>query len=262
MLRQPPHRAQPVARRAGGRKAVGQAAVDIAHAAAQVERQQIDMARRASPTSSLPPPPCLTQVGRQFGGDQRELPGAHFVEADVRAGGERAPPRRGHGAVVGHLRPRSSCFQRAHATRVPLPSADSMLNSLHRRLAPPRPRPRPLPVVKPSRSAASMSLMPGPWSSKVRRTPRRGPATISMSTHAAAAVVQRVARQLAGRGDDLGLVDQAQAGLDRQRAHTLPNPHHIFGAPDRRRAQSLASSGSEARRGGSAPCPDPRPAPS
>jgi hypothetical protein len=38
-------------------------------------------------------------------------------------------------------------FQRATVTRVPLPGADSMANSLHNRRAPPRPRPMPFPLV-------------------------------------------------------------------------------------------------------------------
>ena len=54
--------------------------------------------------------------------------------------------------------------------------------------------------------------MPGPWSSKVSRRPRLRVVDERFERQrAAAAVVERVARQLARRGDDLGLVDQAEA---------------------------------------------------
>src|SRR5436853_6624 len=46
---------------------------------------------------------------------------------------------------------------------------------------------------------------------------------------AAAAVVDGVAGQLAGGRDDLGLVDQAEAELDRPRPHQLTDEHDVFG---------------------------------
>ena len=58
---------------------------------------------------------------------------------------------------------------------------------------------------------AAMSGMPGPLSSKVRRTPRARRRHRLDARLAAAAVVERVARELAGGGDHLGLVDQAEA---------------------------------------------------
>src|SRR5262249_15019931 len=70
--------------------------------------------------------------------------------------------------VLGH-------FHRVMVTLVPEPGFESMSKSLTRRRAPPRPRPSPLPVVKPSRSACPTSGMPGPWSSKTSRRPRRAP---------------------------------------------------------------------------------------
>src|SRR3954469_565834 len=68
-------------------------------------------------------------------------------------------------------------------TRVPLPGADSIANSFTRRRAPPSPIPRPVPVVYPSRSARSTSGIPGPWSSKTRRSPLPvAPASASIRT--------------------------------------------------------------------------------
>src|SRR5579863_7427264 len=87
-----------------------------------------------------------------------------------------------HGTLVGDGDPfRTSYFHRVTVTRVPFPGADSIENSLTRRLLPPRPRPIPLPVVNPSLSANSTSGMPGPWSSKCSLSPTRPPApTCSM----------------------------------------------------------------------------------
>src|SRR6185369_9777521 len=79
----------------------------------------------------------------------------------------RPPPRLGDLALLPDRDEFHGYFHRAIVIRVPLPGAVSILNSLHRRLAPPRPRPSPPPVVKPSRSACSTSAMPGPESSKV-----------------------------------------------------------------------------------------------
>src|SRR6185503_4286467 len=53
-------------------------------------------------------------------------------------------------------------FHRMTWTRVPRPTVEWISNSLTRRREPPRPSPSPPPVVKPSRSAASMSGMAGP----------------------------------------------------------------------------------------------------
>ena len=83
-----------------------------------------------------------------------------------------------------HYRGGCHHFQRTTVTRVPCPGADEMANSFISRLAPPRPRPRPLPVVKPSCRASSTSGMPGPWSSKVRRRPRRRPSFSDLQPHA------------------------------------------------------------------------------
>src|SRR5918911_1905485 len=69
--------------------------------------------------------------------------------------------------------PHVHVFQRTMVTRVPWPGSDSMRNSSTRRREPGKPLPRPLPVEKPSRIASSRLLMPGPLSSKMRRSPVR-----------------------------------------------------------------------------------------
>ena len=80
-----------------------------------------------------------------------------------------------------------------------------------------------------------MSGMPGPWSSNASRRPARLPSASRLEAHlAAAAVVERVARQLARRGHDLGLVDQAEAERDRALAHRLAHAHDVLRRADRR----------------------------
>src|SRR6476469_4664357 len=49
---------------------------------------------------------------------------------------------------------------------------------------------------------------------------------------AAPAVLHRVPGQLAGGRDDLGLIDQAEAGLDRPLPHPLSHPHDVVRAAD------------------------------
>ena len=49
---------------------------------------------------------------------------------------------------------------------------------------------------------------------------------------AAAAVLQGVARELARRGDDLGLVDEIESQLDRPLPHGLADRDHVLGRPD------------------------------
>src|SRR4051812_8113069 len=50
---------------------------------------------------------------------------------------------------------------------------------------------------------------------------------------AAAAVLERVARQLAGRRDELGLVDERETLRDGAFARELAHANHVFGAVDR-----------------------------
>ena len=57
----------------------------------------------------------------------------------------------------------------------------------------------------------------------------------------AAAVIQRVACELAGRGDDLGLIDEAESGLDRQHPDLLAHPHNVVRRTVFRGAQSSSS---------------------
>src|SRR5215208_1014044 len=102
---------------------------------------------------------------------------------------------------------------------------------------------------------------------------------------AAEAVVERVARQLARRGDELGLVHQPEAQLGRPRADRLsdlddvgrrPDGHHLIPGdghrpeprhhppppPRSRRRPRRASSGPRGRRRAAAPSPSPRSTPS
>src|SRR5918993_6090465 len=49
----------------------------------------------------------------------------------------------------------------------------------------------------------------------------------------APAVLDGVARQLAGGGDDLGLIDQVETELDGALPDRLPYPHYVVRCPDR-----------------------------
>src|SRR6476646_2668248 len=62
-------------------------------------------------------------------------------------------------------------FHRVMVTRVPSPGRDSISKSFTNRFAPLNPNPNPLPEVNPSFNARSMSAMPAPLSSKVKRKP-------------------------------------------------------------------------------------------
>ena len=97
-------------------------------------------------------------------------------------------------------------------TRVPSPGAVSISNSLTRRLLPGQAQAHAL-AGGPAVGQRQLDVGDaGARSSKCRRRPRRTPSSSDLPAHlAAAAVDQRVARQLAGRGDHLGLVDQREA---------------------------------------------------
>ena len=70
--------------------------------------------------------------------------------------------------------------------------------------------------------------MPGPRSSNVEPHPAPAGVVDDLQMHlTAAAVIQRVACELAGRGDDLGLVDEAQSGLDRQHPDLLSHTYNV-----------------------------------
>ena len=76
--------------------------------------------------------------------------------------------------------------------------------------------PKPRPVEKPSRMAALTSGMPGPLSSKMRRS------------HAAAArVLDDGARQLRRDGDEPRLVDKAEAEPGGEGAHLAPRDDDV-----------------------------------
>ena len=94
----------------------------------------------------------------------------NLIEALLPCNSGRLPPRLGNLTFVVDGHGDQHDFQRAMVTLAPPPGFDSMQNSFVNRRAPPSPRPKPGPVVKPSFSAASMSRMPGPRSSKASRT--------------------------------------------------------------------------------------------
>ena len=108
---------------------------------------------------------------------------------------------------------------------VPAPTFDSMENSLESRLAPPSPRPRPV--------ARGKSILQGlldigdAWALVLERQPDPAAAALFHDFEpqlAAAAIIQRVARKLAGGRDDLGLVDKAQARPRRPRRGSAAVP--------------------------------------
>ncbi len=151
-MRLPDHRAEAVAGRAGAGIAVFQARRDVAHARALVEREDLDALAFVvliGADEDFPARTVLEEVGRKFGRDQSELSALSVSPKPValREVGCCPPCLRDAALIVdadgfhGH-------FQRAIDTLVPSPGFDSMENSLHSRLAPPRPSPMPLPDRK------------------------------------------------------------------------------------------------------------------
>src|SRR5215472_8238044 len=128
----------------------------------------------------------LDEVGCHLCNGNRDFPAIVFIHAQRCGVFQNQSPRVPHlGRVEDineELRLPSSCyFHRMTVTFVPSPTRDFSSNSLTNRLLPPSPRPSPEPVVKPPRSARSMSGIPGPLSSKIRRIPIRGPLSVANS---------------------------------------------------------------------------------
>ena len=163
------------------------------------------------------------EVGGQFGGDdarpRRPASLSRSSPASARHRASRAPhfadrgsksPTRGTARRC--MRPRHH-FHRAMVTRVPPPASLSNVELVDQ--ASWRPRgPGPGPARGPAVGHRQVEIRecPGPG----RRTAAAGRGApsverLSQSMRAAAAVDQRVARQLAGRGHHLGLVDQREA---------------------------------------------------
>ena len=121
----PAHGAEAVARRAGGRVAVGQAALDVGHAGAAIERQQLEPCASPRTDQQLAAAAVLDQVGRQLGGDQRQLARARLVEAR-RCGRAPSAARRASATWRCRRRPATSIIVISSArcvTRVPCPTA-------------------------------------------------------------------------------------------------------------------------------------------
>src|SRR5581483_4977403 len=125
-------------------------------------------------------------VGCHFGYGNGDLPAIRVIQASE-LGQFRGCPASLSGVGLVHdvhckLSVRYACyFHRTTVTFVPSPTRDLTSNSFTSRFAPPRPRPKPDPVVKPSRRAKSISGIPGPWSSKINRSPTRGPFSVASS---------------------------------------------------------------------------------
>ena len=206
---------------------------------ARVDREQLH--RRGKVIAScgddeFPPPPCLTRFVASSVATRATLP---FVSASNRSAVAHPTAARLASATWLPSWTMTDCGCHAHRaiiTRVPWPGSDSTENSLHSRFDPPSPRPSPPPVVNPSVKARSMSGIPGPWSWKTSRKPFFEPScSVTISTCPPRPCVKRVARELAGRSHELGLVDQAEPQHDGQLAHALANDHDVVATADRER---------------------------
>src|SRR5262245_60349515 len=175
--REPPDRAEAGPGAAGRRVAVAQALREVRDAGSPVERDHADPAQRAvarDAEEELALARVLHEVRPDLAHDERDLARLVLVEPEPAAERARGPTRHPHLARVRHAEDELvGHFHRVIATRVPSPGRDESSNSFERRFAPPRPSPRPPAVEKPSFMARSVSAMPGPWSSKTRRSPRR-----------------------------------------------------------------------------------------
>src|SRR3954454_21178220 len=102
----------------------------------------------------------LDQVVCEFGHDQRDSSGIHFVQSCGKTQGP-ATCFAGMRLLRDVLKEVwFGCADHRHRVMVilvPLPGAESISNSLTSRFAPPRPSPRPPPLVYPSRIAKSIS---------------------------------------------------------------------------------------------------------
>ena len=113
--------------------------------------------------TTWPPPPWISIFREASVASRVNSPDRGLVELQPLGHKQRGSAHLANGAGIGHRYPfRKRYFHRATVTFVPLPTSDSMLNSLTRRLLPPRPRPMPEPEVNPSLRACSISGMPGP----------------------------------------------------------------------------------------------------
>ena len=221
--RQPAHRAQAVARRAGGGVAVARQAPTSAMPGPRSSASRSTPSSSSSADQQLAAAAVLDEVGRQLGGDQRDAGRRALRRSRAALRQRRRAARRASATWLASAHVRLRCmrhFQRAMVTRVPTPGARLDVELARQPLGAAQAEAEAVAGGVAVAQRGSMSGMPGPWSSKIRRTPRRGAVDDLDLDRAAAAVVERVARQLAGGGDDLGLVDEARARPRRRSART------------------------------------------
>ena len=223
VARQPLAPRQPGARRAARRIAVAQAPLDVGHARAR--RRWRAPRRRRLPSgcaaiSSRPSRAWRTGWCRARSTTSARRPASHLVEAAARRAScarMRAAPRRpGWRRRMGNARwvQPAIYFHRVMLTRVPSPGCGVDIELVDQPLAAGQAQAHAAaggPAVgqrQPGRRC------PGPCPRNAGAGPARPVVLDELPAHlAAAAVDQRVARQLAGRGDHLGLVDQRELEL-------------------------------------------------
>ena len=235
---EPSDRAETRAGRPRGRVAVAQRLGDVgdarAHDRGRAARPRVSRSsracagaarrRRRASRGSSPPPSRRAPADRSSSAEnprpcarsaavRRALTGAAGI-ADLERGRARSLP------------------SRDGAPACPAPGRESMSNSLTRRRAPPEPEPE----AAAGREAVAQRQVrcrrcrgPGPRRRAAGRAARRRPAT-----PAGPCRLRRrcsgVACQLAGRGHDLRLVDQAEAGSRPPTRARPDGPHHVLAA--------------------------------
>ena len=231
-------RAEAGAGAAGGRVAVLHAAARSRPCRAAIERQQLEPGaarrRRSCAAWMWPPPPCFSRLVASSVTTIATLVDARRRGSPMRrarsppAGGPRQPGSASATAVnIAHV-------QRASVTTVPCPGADVMSNSLRQPLGAAEAEAQAaagrVAVLQRQRDVGDARALVGEGQAHAA-----APAVAQHldAQRAAAAVVDRVAAELARRGDDLGLIDQAEAGGDRARPHRLPHPHDVVGGAER-----------------------------
>ena len=150
LVRQPLDRTEAIAAGAAGGVAVAQTGGDVGHSGASVERQDLDAGGplRVGAGEYFATAAVTQQVLRQFGHHDGDAAGPGFVVPHPDRQPDDLPAGGGDIGWLTHGQWLPWCYlQRAIVTVVPVPGVDTMVNSLHRRRAPPRPRPMPLPLV-------------------------------------------------------------------------------------------------------------------
>src|SRR5690606_1011477 len=177
--RKPPHRAEPDAGRASRRVAVLETTLDV-HAGAAIDRGDEHDARvafRPARHGDGALARVLDDVGCQLGRDDLAIAAVALAPLEPFRVRPSRPPHLRNVRPVADADRRGAHLHRVTLTRVPVPTLDSISNSLISRREPDSPNPRPVPVESPSRGASSASGIPGPESTKSSRSPLRWPST-------------------------------------------------------------------------------------